>query len=126
MNETRFLGLLVDFYMVFDVFFQVCLRPVGEFLGLKVPGLAEGRPSLIIGDRVILSEPGEYEGPRYEGCIHEVLNDEVLLKFQQNFHHDYLGQDYNVEFTFNRTPMRRWHQSVNFVQKLGEESKYIH
>ncbi|XP_064632903.1 uncharacterized protein LOC135491148 [Lineus longissimus] len=100
---------------------RVCLRPVAEFLALKVPGLAEGRPSLIIGDKIRVSVPGEDEGPQYEGVIHEVLNDEVLLKFQQSFHSDYLGQDYNVEFTFNRTSLRRCHQSVDFVQKLGED-----
>jgi len=51
----------------------VMLRPVGEYLALKVPGLAEGRPSLLVGDRVILSD-SEVAGyaPSYEGCIHEV------------------------------------------------------
>ena len=49
------------------------MRPVGEYLALKVPGLAEGRPSLLVGDRVILSDPevGSY-APSYEGHIHEV------------------------------------------------------
>ena len=49
------------------------MRPVGEYLALKVPGLAEGRPSLLVGDRVILSD-SEVAGyaPSYEGFIHEV------------------------------------------------------
>lgn len=56
------------------------LRPAGEYLALKVPGLAEGRPSLLIGDRVILSD---YEvagnAPSYEGYIHEVSWTPVLV-----------------------------------------------
>lgn len=52
--------------------FQVCLRHVGEYLGLKVPGLAEGRPSVLLGDKVILTDPGDPDGPCYEGYVHEV------------------------------------------------------
>lgn len=49
------------------------MRRVGEYLGLKVPGLAEGRPSVLIGDKVILTDPSDPEGPCYEGFVHEVL-----------------------------------------------------
>lgn len=48
------------------------MRKIGEYLGLKVPGLAEGRPSVLIGDRVMLTDPGDPDGPCYEGCVHEV------------------------------------------------------
>lgn len=54
------------------VFLQVCLHHVGEYLALEVPGLAEGRPSILIGDKVILSVPYDPEGPSYEGYVHEV------------------------------------------------------
>lgn len=34
------------------------MYPRGPYLALGVPGLAEGRPSLLVGDRVIVCEPG--------------------------------------------------------------------
>ena len=49
------------------------MRRFGEFLALSVPGLAEGRPSLLTGDKVVLSAPGlEDESPEYEGFVHDV------------------------------------------------------
>ncbi|XP_074646700.1 RNA helicase Mov10l1-like [Tubulanus polymorphus] len=104
----------------FDLERECMRRCGGDLLGLKVPGLAEGRPSVLVGDRVIISEPGDdVNSPMYEGYIHEVLFDEVLLKFNPNFHSNYQGEDYNVMFTFSRTPMRRCHQAVRFVSQLG-------
>ena len=50
----------------------MCLRQVGDNLALKVPGLAEGRPSVLVGDSVYLSEPGNDNSPVWEGIVHEV------------------------------------------------------
>ncbi|CAI9716308.1 Hypothetical predicted protein [Octopus vulgaris] len=98
---------------------QVCLNIVGEYLSLKVPGLAEGRPSVLVGDRVYLSTPGAEGGPIFEGIVHEVHSDEVYLKFNAEFHSKYLGEDYDVRFTFNRTPLRRFHQAAEYAPNLG-------
>ncbi|KAK7476009.1 hypothetical protein BaRGS_00032716 [Batillaria attramentaria] len=104
----------------FDLY-RVCLKRAGEFLALHVPGLAEGRPSVLIGDAVILSSPSNPDEPQYEGIVHELHSEEVLLKFNTDFHSRYLGEDYNVEFTFNRTPLRRCHQAAHLAfAHLGE------
>lgn len=56
----------------------MCLRPHRGYLILSVPGLTEGSFSLMIGDKVILSDPAELEsgarGPKFEGAIHDVRN----------------------------------------------------
>ncbi|CAH1265716.1 MOV10L1 [Branchiostoma lanceolatum] len=96
------------------------LQPCGEYLSLTVPGLAEGRPSVLIGDKVVLTAPGAGDcSPCYEGYVHEVLREEVLLKFHQDFHSSYDGEPYNVFFMFNRSTLRRCHQAANFAHNLG-------
>lgn len=51
-----------------------------HFLELNVPGLAEHRPSLLRGDSVLVSEQKEND-VKYEGVVHHVQKDSVLLKF---------------------------------------------
>ena len=54
------------------------------FLTLQVPGLAEKRPSLVRGDRLIvrkLAADGTPGKKRYEGYIHRVELNQVFLKF---------------------------------------------
>ncbi len=53
-------------YDMFDVSFE----RRGQYLGLEVPGLAEKRPSLVLGDSVVVTRDGTLS---YEGCVHEVL-----------------------------------------------------
>ncbi|XP_053377782.1 RNA helicase Mov10l1-like [Mercenaria mercenaria] len=103
----------------FDLY-RVCLRHFGEYLALGVPGLAEGRPSVLIGDKVILSDPSDPDGPCFEGYVHEILKDEVLLKFYPDFQRIYTGKDYNVQFTFNRGPLRKCHRASESASGLGE------
>ena len=60
-----------------------------DYLALDVPGLAEGRPSVLLGDRVILSEPAgcgdgdavllQGHAPQYEGVVHEVQRVSIFI-----------------------------------------------
>ena len=47
----------------------VVLSRAGEFLQLAVPGLAESRPSLVVGDKVLLSHPCEESGQSGRRCV---------------------------------------------------------
>ncbi|XP_015587394.1 probable RNA helicase armi isoform X2 [Cephus cinctus] len=103
---------------------SVVMRHCGEFLALKVPGLAEKRPSLLIGDKAIISFKWDSSGGelKYEGCIHKVNSSEILLKFNPKFHDEYNGADCYVTFSCSMTSLTRCHMAVNLaVTHLGPE-----
>ncbi|KAL1543277.1 RNA helicase [Salvia divinorum] len=93
----------------------------GQMLSLEVPGLAEKRPSLVSGDFIFaeLASDRETSSPRYQGYIHRVEAEEILLKFDPQFHRSHRdGNLYNVEFNYNRTNMRRLYQAIEVAQSL--------
>ncbi|XP_054285812.1 probable RNA helicase armi [Macrosteles quadrilineatus] len=100
------------------------LHRVDEYLSLEIPGLAERRPSLMVGDTVIArpswtdanSWATDNNTVAYEGFIHKVLSNEVLLKFNPTFH-DTCSGVYSINFESNRTSFRRLHQAVHVGHK---------
>ncbi|XP_042480863.1 probable RNA helicase SDE3 [Macadamia integrifolia] len=93
-----------------------------QFLALEVPGLAEKRPSLVYGDYVfakLAASDLDDNAPPYQGFIHRVEADEVLLKFADEFHQRHCDTNmYNVRFSYNRVNMRRQYQAVSSAQSL--------
>nr|ALD16257.1 Moloney leukemia virus 10-like 1-like protein [Macrostomum lignano] len=111
------------------------LEPAGpgrQYLALEVPGLAEGRPSLLFGDKVrarpnaslqqleaLNSRPAD---PGYEGYVHELRCSQALLKFHPHLHsalaQTLLSQSpctFSVQFCVNRTGYRRCHHAVSLA-----------
>ncbi|XP_078481515.1 putative helicase mov-10-B.1 [Ciona intestinalis] len=87
---------------------------------LKVPGLAERRPSILRGDRIYLNKSDAYgmrlELIKYEGRVIDVRLNEVVLLLNESFGHSYMkGMKFNVSFTFNRLPMKLQHRAVNGI-----------
>ncbi|XP_076751780.1 putative RNA helicase armitage isoform X1 [Xylocopa sonorina] len=102
---------------------SVIMRRCGEYLVMQVPGLAEKRPSLLVGDRAIVSFKWDSsEGKlKYEGFIHKVTNLEIFLKFNQKFHQDYNYEDCQVTFKCSQSVIQRCHNAVNMaVHRLGQ------
>ncbi len=103
---------------------QVTFQVQGPYLALEVPGLAEKRPSLAIGDAAIATlsnQVGQEPAPKFEGCIHEVRSGSVLLMFDQRFHQVYCGEIYDIEFKMSRSQMKKMHQAIDEVVKnFGE------
>ncbi|XP_067915750.1 RNA helicase Mov10l1 [Heterodontus francisci] len=104
----------------------VVLKKQGDFLILEVPGLVEGRPSVTIGDRIILKNSCYTEAEvRYSGFVTEVCDDELVLKFNASFHQAYGGEPMDVEFKYNRISTRRCQFAVEQAVHLGEAEKNV-
>nr|KAF6398975.1 Mov10 like RISC complex RNA helicase 1 [Molossus molossus] len=98
----------------------VILRRSGDSLVLEVPGLAESRPSLYAGDKLVLKTQ-EYEGHavEYIGYVAKIHEEDVTLKLNPEFEQAYNFEPMDVEFTYNRTTSRRCHFALEQVSHLG-------
>ncbi|KYN31435.1 Putative helicase Mov10l1 [Trachymyrmex septentrionalis] len=100
------------------------LRRCGDYLMLEVPGLAEKRPSLMVGDKVLVSFQWDSskENLKYEGFIHKMKSTEIFLKFNQKFHHEYNGEDCQVSFMMSNASFQRCHNAINLaLNRLGPD-----
>ncbi|NXK28851.1 M10L1 helicase, partial [Arenaria interpres] len=100
----------------------VTLKRNGNFLVLEVPGLEEGRPHLVPGDKAILrSQVYSEHIIEYVACITEICNEDVTLKFNANFEQVYNSEPMDVEFVHCRIPSRRCQFAVEQAIYLGEK-----
>ncbi|XP_068579229.1 RNA helicase Mov10l1 isoform X2 [Cebidichthys violaceus] len=97
------------------------LRKGGAYLHLEVLGLTEGRPSLSIGDRIVLKKP-QSDGVvvEYVSYVAEINDENVGLRVNSEFQRSYLGEPLDVEFSFNRLTMRRCHNALDQTKLFGE------
>lgn len=101
----------------------------GEYLALHVENIAESRPSLVLGDYVLATDPFATPSTNSgalivanRGEIHKVLSDRVLIRFNDNFHSSYNNEDWRLEFHFSRMGMRKCHFAVQkSIGQLGPD-----
>jgi hypothetical protein len=81
---------------------------------LAVPGLAENRPSVLLGDRVLARMRGaQFE---FHGFVHRVEQETILLSFGPHFGRVWhAGAEVDARFVFRRTTARRCHLAVSAV-----------
>ncbi|KAG8925605.1 hypothetical protein FRC01_009928 [Tulasnella sp. 417] len=77
---------------------------------LPAPGLAEKRPSVVIGDVIKIRLHGETK-VTHSGYVHHLKGLGVLASIQKDFPH-HPGSTYDVEFTLSRIRFRRQHAAV--------------
>ena len=76
-----------------------------------MPGLAEKRPSVILGDQIRVRHHGGKDH-WWGGYVHKVELNQVLLRFHNNFK-PFKGQLFDVCFSLSRAPLRRMHQALS-------------
>lgn len=97
----------------YDIFNSTLSRH-NMYYYLPVPGLAEKRPSVLVGDRMLVQEVGAPQGRWYEGHVHVVRQAEVGLRFNTSFGWS-PTQRYHIMFKLNRIPAKRQHQAMDTV-----------
>ncbi|KAF6753774.1 RNA helicase [Ephemerocybe angulata] len=94
---------------------DVTLQPNHPRYNLMVPGLAENRPSVLVGDYILLSHTSSSVGLQdrvwFEGRVHDVRMHDVVLAFGGDFS-TYKGNKFDVRFKLNRLPFRRMHHAL--------------
>ncbi|KAM8820130.1 RNA helicase Mov10l1 [Eudromia elegans] len=100
----------------------ITLKRNGSSLVLEVPGVEEGRPSLNIGDKVILKSQIYCEHVvEYVAYITEIHNEDVTLKIHPDFEQTYNSEPMDVEFVNSRITSRRCQLAVEQAVYLGEK-----
>eukprot|EP00526_Cylindrotheca_closterium_P000406 CAMPEP_0113660700 /NCGR_PEP_ID=MMETSP0017_2-20120614/33041_1 /TAXON_ID=2856 /ORGANISM="Cylindrotheca closterium" /LENGTH=890 /DNA_ID=CAMNT_0000575355 /DNA_START=492 /DNA_END=3164 /DNA_ORIENTATION=- /assembly_acc=CAM_ASM_000147 len=87
------------------------LSKEGRYYVLKVPGLAEGRPSVLRGDLVHI----DFRGMLFKGRVMYVRQLEVVMDLHSRFGNNFnTGLDrVTVHFTFSRMTLRTSHKVLN-------------
>ncbi|KAI0316092.1 P-loop containing nucleoside triphosphate hydrolase protein [Amylostereum chailletii] len=89
------------------------LTKYNQYYFLPVPGLAEKRPSVLTGDRILVRPQNGTTGRWFEGHVYIVRREEVGLCFHVSFPVPTAGQRHLVHFKLNRYPLRRQHQALD-------------
>uniref|UniRef100_A0A3P9P4N1 RNA helicase n=1 Tax=Poecilia reticulata TaxID=8081 RepID=A0A3P9P4N1_POERE len=91
-----------------------------KLLVLKVPGVAENRPSVLRGDCLSVRKSGNAMSSMtvYRGYVHRVELDRVKLGFANRLLDTFIANmKFDVEFTFNRLTLKLQHRAVDLAVK---------
>ncbi|XP_005914763.1 putative helicase mov-10-B.2 [Haplochromis burtoni] len=93
-----------------------------KLLVLEVPGVAENRPSVLRGDKLLVYPVGE-PGVKYCGYVHSVQLDSVKLGFSSQLVSRFVeGMKFSVEFTINHVTLRLQHRAAELAFSRRLES----
>ncbi|KIK54982.1 hypothetical protein GYMLUDRAFT_249004 [Collybiopsis luxurians FD-317 M1] len=90
---------------------EASLTPKHPRYELKVEGLAEGRPSVLVGDFILVRHQNASDPTWYQGRVHQVYENHVSLRFDDRFS-TYRGNSFEVRFVLNRLSIRRMHAAL--------------
>lgn len=103
----------------------------GEYLAYEMKkNVFECRPSIVIGDTINAESLLVTENNKpiqYQGVINKMTRNRLLLKFADEFHSAYGGEDYKLIFKFSRSKFIKQHNAIERVFKklLNSNSEYL-
>lgn len=88
-----------------------------NYLALRIENVAECRPSLIPGDKLVATTPwaANNHGLANGAFIHKILKHKILVKFSEHFHEKYNGEDHKITFQPTRGAFQKQHHAINCV-----------
>ncbi|XP_029287551.1 putative helicase mov-10-B.2 isoform X2 [Cottoperca gobio] len=95
-------------------------KDIPKLLTLRVPGVAENRPSVQREDCLRVTKSGDTVQPItvYNGYVHRVELDSVKLGFSKRLLQDFnSNMKFNVEFTISRYSLKLQHRAVDLAVK---------
>lgn len=95
-----------------------------EWYTMEVPGVVEGRPAVLKGDKIFVRDSAckNVEGGEiveYEGYVCDIkrATATLLISFSRRFQNMYIrGMKFDVRFTYNRLPLRLMHRAIGMVE----------
>ncbi|PIK58790.1 putative helicase MOV-10 [Apostichopus japonicus] len=95
-------------------------------LNLKVPGLAENRPSVLRGDHLYATHSDGSRDKSYRGYVHHIEQEVVSLSFHADLVHSFIDKmKFDIQFTFSRFPLKLQHFAVGSEMMDMDEMKAI-
>ncbi|KAJ3213962.1 hypothetical protein HDU67_002270 [Dinochytrium kinnereticum] len=103
---------------------QLRLTQSGK-MALIVRGLAERRPNVMYGDKIYVRKNG-YGDVEYEGRVDFLHGEEIQVLFDPTFVSRVWMQnmEFDVRFTFSRTPLRRAYQALALTNSVPSNLKF--
>ncbi|KAH7924379.1 P-loop containing nucleoside triphosphate hydrolase protein, partial [Leucogyrophana mollusca] len=84
---------------------------------VPIPGLGEMRPSVLIGDYILVKRPQDLpDDVSFKGRVHKVHQEGLSVHFSTEFN-TYRGKVFNVRFLVNHMPWQRMHAAVTTPEK---------
>ncbi|XP_067934400.1 putative helicase mov-10-B.1 [Watersipora subatra] len=84
-----------------------------NYIIIKIPGLAENRPSVLKGDALYVTKTPP-DGKKYEGVVQQVELDSVKVEFDSKLTDKFIDRmKFGVQFTINRFSLRLEHRAIS-------------
>jgi helicase MOV-10 len=106
----------------YDLVDVMLMKEGRRYFKLHIPGLAESRPSVLKGDKILICVNNERRSNnRFEGIVHRTTQEHAIIDFPHSFSGVFIaGLRVDVRFTFSRTTLRTSHQALSVMTPNGE------